>query len=182
VTTVVELSVHRGESPWLGFTSSADEEERGRHVEALASLEGLEVPARLARYVDGNAPWLAVDRERRVVVVNARVFGNLTRVDVTSLARGETRTVGRVMAPVAVTRARDVVLFLLESQVIQTFIHLEADLRLVREEDRDARLSVHVEGVHRFFTHRKNERPLAFFVTVDKGQGEVTVTWEGEAC
>ncbi len=175
----MQLMVDRGESPWQGYTATAQEEDAGRHVAAVASTAGLDVPPRLTRYQDGGLAWLAVDRSKRAVVVLASVFGNLERVDVTRLPTGDVRRLGNVTPALAASRARDVVVFLLESQVIQTFIHMEAELRLEREEDTPAAYVAHFTGVHRFYTNKKNERALAFEVRVEKNTGAITVTGSG---
>lgn len=176
---LLQLLVDRGESPWQGYTATAQEEEDGRHVAAVVSTAGLDVPPRLTRYQDGGLPWLAVDRTKRAVVVLASVFGNLKRVDVTRLPQPEVRTLGTVTPALAGSRARDVVVFLLESQVIQTFIHMEAELRLEREEETPAAYAAHFTGVHRFYTNKKNERALAFVVRVEKNTGAISVTGGG---
>lgn len=173
---ILTLNVHRGDSPWQGYTSTAQEEQRGRHLEARPSMDGVEVLPHLQRFVQDGVPWLGVDRTARAVVVHAARFGPLTRVDVTRLGNGETQLVGHVVDPALRARGRDVLLFLLESQVVQTFIHMEADLRVRSEQETGALYTADVDGVQRFYTNRKNEKPLGFSVVMEKADGAVRVT------
>lgn len=183
-TTVVAnevLSVDRGQSPWLDYTASAEEEARGRHIAAVAMLPAYERPKQLLRYVvgsgaPGDEPLLAIDRTGRRVVVNRRVFTDIDRVDATRIAKGETALLGRVLDPSWHKRGRELAKFLLQSELVQTYAHIGSKLTLVEERDTPTLYSVRVIGSHVYFTNHRNESRLDFSITLDKQNGELRVS------
>ncbi|MGC4117952.1 MAG: hypothetical protein QM765_26070 [Myxococcales bacterium] len=169
---LAELSVDRGQSPWQGFTSSAEEEAAGKHVAAVADLSKLERVPHLAKYDVAGKPLLAIDRDRQRVVVSAEHFTDLERADGT---RAGTTKLGTVKSAALRAKPRELVLFLVESQLIQTYWHLESKLCLDSEEDGAQRYRARFSGTHLFFTSKRNEKPLSFQVTLDKVSGLVEV-------
>lgn len=180
VITNEVISVDRGQSPWLEYTASADEEARGRHIAAVAILPAYERPKQLARYVVGSAasdePLLAIDRAARRVVVNRRVLTDIDRVDATRIAKGETALLGRVVDPSWQKRGRELATFLLQSELVQTYAHIGSKLTLVEERDTPTQYSVRVTGSHVYFTNHRNESRLDFSLTLDKQNGELRVS------
>lgn len=179
------LSVDRGQSPWLDYTASAEEEARGRHIAAVAMLPAYERPKQLLRYVGGGGggggapgdePLLAIDRAGRRVVVNRRVFTDIDRVDATRIAKGETALLGRVVDPSWQKRGRELATFLLQSELVQTYAHIGSKLKLVEERDTPTHYSVRVTGSHVYFTNHRNESRLDFSITLDKQNGELRVS------
>lgn len=120
-------------------------------------------------------PLLAIDRAQRRVVVSAAHLSAVERVDAPRLAPGERRTVTTLRGAALKARPRDLVLFLLDAQLVQTFWHLEADLCLRDERDTPARYAVRVEGMHRYCTNRCHDEPLAFTVEVNRVDGTVAL-------
>ncbi|HEY3449603.1 MAG TPA: hypothetical protein VGK67_24835 [Myxococcales bacterium] len=169
---LAELAIDRGQSPWQGYTSSAEEEASGKHVAAVADLSKLERVPHLAKYDLAGKPLLAIDRERRRVVVSGEHFGDLERADGTR--SGVTR-MGTVHSAALKARPRELVLFLVEAQLVQTYWHLEAKVCLDSEEDGAKQYRARLSGTHLYFTSRRNEKPLSFQVTLDKATGALTV-------
>lgn len=167
------LEISRGMSPWAGMTGSAEEERAGRHLKAEAIGSKLEIPAFLEKYRVRGAPLVAIDREGRRVVVNGQFFSDLERADATRLGRREVRVVGKLLGHAIAPRA--LATFLLESQIVQTYAHLDATLCLVKEEESAASYAALFDGVHRYCTNRCDEEEYRFVVKLDKGSGEISV-------
>lgn len=169
---LAELSIDRGQSPWQGYTSSAAEEAAGKHVFAVADLGKLEKVAHLAKYDVGGLPLLAIDREQRRVVVSAGHFSDLERADGT---RAGVTKMGTVKSDALKKKPRELALFLVESQLVQTYWHLESKLCLDSEDDGEARYTARFTGSHVYFTNKRHEKPVRFQVVLDKATGALTV-------
>ena len=169
---LAELTTERGLSPWQGYTGSAAEEAAGKSVSAVADLAGLERVPHLAKYDLAGKPLLAIDREKHRVVVSAEHFGDLQRAEVT---RSGVTLVGTVKSAALRAAPRQLALFLVESQLVQTFVHLEAKLCLASEEDGEKAYVARFTGSHLYFTNRRNEKPLDFRILLDKATGALRV-------
>ncbi|MFH0798714.1 MAG: hypothetical protein V2A66_00875 [Pseudomonadota bacterium] len=172
---VEKFTVSRGECPWAGIVSGYDEQEAAKTVRAERAPWGkLEVMKGLEKYRTGGEPLLAVDKERRVAVVNARYFSQLKRIDATSAMPGPGQLIGKVLRPGAIAPEK-LAHFLLESQVIETYRHLEADLCLQREEKKEGVYTAFFSGVHKYCTNECHETPFKFFIRIDGKSGEMSV-------
>ena len=170
-----EWIVRRGDSPWHGYTSSAQEEAAGKHVQAVALQPGFEAPTALARYAAGGRPLLAIDRKARRVHVEAAFFGDLERPDATRLARGAQASLGTLKKlPAGLTHA-DLARFLVESQLIQTYWHLEARLCPGAIQDDAAAYRIELRGTHSYCTNQCQDDPVEFAVRLDKQTGAMTI-------
>lgn len=169
---VTELNIDRGLSPWQGYTGSAAEEESGKRVTAVADLSKFEAVPNLAKYDVAGKPLLAIDREKRRVVVASEHFSDLARADVTRSVKAE---LGTVKSAALKGEPRKLVLFLIESQLLQTLAHVESHVCLVEEKDGAAEYRAHFTGSHTYFTNRRNESPLDFEVVLEKKSGVVRV-------
>jgi len=168
---LAELNVERGQSPWQGYTGSAKEEEDGKRVAAVADLSKLERVPHLAAYELGGKPLLAIDREHRRVVVSSEHFSELSRADVTRSGKTELGTVKSA----ARADPRKLVLFLVESQLIQSLAHVESHVCLQQEKLGPKEYRAHFTGSHVYFTNRRHEEPLDFDVLLDLESGLLRV-------
>jgi hypothetical protein len=168
----IDLVVTRDRSPWRGLTEPGD---ASTSVAAVADLTGLEPVEHLARYAIDGAPLLAVDRARRRVVVDAAQFGALERVDATRLRPGESKLLGTVLGEKLRSGPRDLALFVVESQLVESFWHVEARLTLVEEKDSAEEYRAAFQGHHVYFTNERNQDRLAFSVVFDKRSGALRV-------
>ena len=169
------ISIDRANSPWQGYTNSAEEEARGKSIAAVAIAADFERLGHLARFAVGGDPLLAIDRKQRRVVVNARFFSNLQRADGTRIRKDEMVTVGKVIDGSLRMRGRDLVTFLLCAELIQTYLHIGSKLMLAEERDDAGAYTVHVEGTHVYFTNHRHEPSFQFDVRIDKKTGDITV-------
>lgn len=170
-----QISVNRGNSPWQGYTGSHDEEQRGKLVRAVKIAAEYERPRHLERYCMGGEPLLAIDRKRRRVVVNEKYLSDIRRPDATRIGAGERLALGTVKARALLSRPKDLTRFLLESELIETYAHLESELRIIEEDDRPSTYRAAVKGHHVYYTHEEHRAPLSFAVEIDRRTGEVTV-------
>jgi hypothetical protein len=169
----VQLTVMRGDSPWQGYTSSAAEEQHGKHVRSAAITSAYELLARLAKYAPDGRALLAIDRAKKEVLVSAAHFSEIERRDATRISAGERLKLGTVTDKGLLGRPRELVLFLLDAQLIETYWHLEAQLCLVDEKDEQTRYRAHFTGVHRYCTNSCHNDSYAFAVEIDKTDGSM---------
>lgn len=164
-------TLSRADSPWRDYTSSYDEEQAGLRLAARPLTDAHQVPDPLAAFprLLGIARW-----ERRVHVESA-FFSDLDRPDATRLAPGATAPIGTLKAlPPGLTWA-DVARFLVWSQIIRTYVHVEAWLCPGPVQDDAAVYRLELRGEHTYFTYDRNTDPLAFAVRIDKVTGEMRI-------
>jgi hypothetical protein len=170
-----EISVDSGESPWQGYTASAEEEQRGMEVRAVKIATEFEPVARLQKYAPDPEPLIAIDRKNRRVVVNERHFGDLRRAKATSLRAGEPAKLGIVKSAALVNKPRALVRFLVESHLIMCYVHIGAQLRISADKESAGRYRAVLVGSHVYFTNKRHVSTLHFAVELDKSTGTVEV-------
>jgi hypothetical protein len=164
-------TITRDTSPWRGFTATAVEEEANMHV-ASSDLAGYaSIPSLVAYDIDGT-PLLARNEDERRVVANERFFFDLTRADATRVT-GRTAigvfkdTTFASLSPAALAA------FLLESQIVITYWHVEALLTRVMETETGKMYTARFRGEHTYFTNEKNSSSLDFALEIDKISGHL---------
>ena len=100
-----------------------------------------------------------------------------SRADATRIAAGTTKRIGRAL-PAAISKLgpERLVLFLIEAQIIETYWHIEAKLRLVGEQKTAHAYTARFAGTHIYFTNERNEDPLDFAVSIDLKTGEMGIS------
>lgn len=169
-----EYLVERARSPWRGYTSSYEEEQAGYAV-AAAAVATLERIPHLAAYELDGEPFMAVDRAGRRVVLNERFFGPFVRPDLPRLGVGERVDIGTVKDRRILADPLALVGFLIESEIVRTYWHVEASLRLVELAESDDGFQAMVRGSHTYFTNDRNEDRYAFRIEVNTRSGAVWV-------
>lgn len=173
------------------FTISQDntylDEIRGKHkvslhdwhpvIKAEAIESGKHVAASCTKdYTIDGAALFYFSPASKAMVVNQDFFGDLTVADAPRVFSGKKqKTIGRIKpAALKGMPSRQLVRFLLAASAVQTYWHLQADLCLVREEQRGGAYTAHFSGVHLYFTNEKNEDAYSFSVTIS-ADGEVVL-------
>jgi len=135
------------------------------------------IPA-LRRYAAAGIMLMGIEKGSREPAVSKRYFSPLTRVDATRIEPGQRKDIGRLQ-PVSLgsPALRDVALFLIASQIIRTYWHVESVICLTGDYDSSDIYSASFKGIHRYFTNGYNEEKLSFSITVNKLTG--TMTLEG---
>lgn len=166
--------VTRDKSPWLGFTSSYEEEADSKkiHAESLADSGYRPIPS-LEKYSVNGKYLLGRNEKLRRVAVDSKFFSELRRADATRVTSGRF-LIGsfkdksfKVMKPAALAE------FLIESQLVNTFWHVESHICLVSENDNRDSYIARYKGKHIYFTNSENEGELDFSITIDKKTGEI---------
>lgn len=131
----------------------------------------------LTEFAALGQPLLWINQEKTEVVVDGRYFSDLTVVDVTSFfGQQDPLTIGRVMpAVLEVFEPQEIVRFLLTSEIIRTYAHLEAEVCWVSENETPETYSAYFEGVHRYCTQECVEDSYVFRFEMDKVSGLITV-------
>ena len=168
------IEIHRGESPWQGYTSSHDEEQSGMTARAVAFTGAFERIPRLDVFAPKDEASSAIDRDKRRVVVNERFLSDVQRADATGLGAGTKHTLVTVKDPRLTAAPKKLVTFFLMAQLIRTYAHVGATLQIVAEKDGPV-YRAEIDGEHEYFTNRRNVERVHFAVEIDKKSGVCTV-------
>jgi hypothetical protein len=143
----------------------------------------------VARFEIGATPLLWFRADFRDAVVNAAVLSELQVVDATGLGVDEKLEIGELtelgrghLHGRAWQRApepegfggRELTEFLLTAGVVQTFIHIGAQLCLLDEVDDEAGYRARFTGEHEYFTNQANLDPLGFELAI-AATGRITI-------
>jgi hypothetical protein len=170
-----EFSISREESPWLGMTSSFEEEEKGKHIRAMSIPTSEYVAITLPEaLVFENRSLLYRSEEKREVVVDSSIFTNLERVDVTRLSKGESVQVGQIIDP-SFNKPNYLIPFLLKGQILITYWHTSANVTFKDSEKKGAIECFQFNGKHEYFTNEKNVSKYQFQICIDRDSGKIQV-------
>lgn len=126
-------------------------------------------------YFIADQPLLLWDEATGTVGVNNAYFSELKFVDATTLT-GQPFTVGTLnTAQLTDTELQQVMLFLMDTLVIRTYAHIDADVCLDNEIDSADQYLAHISAVHRFCTNSCDEAAYDFSVTINKATGQIVV-------
>jgi len=170
--------IYRSDNPWGDYTKSYEQEQAGKQIAAVKLTDEYERIASLASYTIDGQSLLADDRKNQRVVANQVFFSPLARPDVTALRDGEKFIVGKALDSRLYEDPGLLVSFLIDSQLIQTYHHMEATLNLRHEENSAEAFTASFDGVHVYFTNEKNEHSYRFKISIDKKSGEISVIKE----
>lgn len=132
------------------------------------------------RFRIGDTPLLWFTPDFSAAVVNAAVLSELPVVDATSLEVGERVELGALTElGQGKIGEREMVEFLLEAGVIQTYVHIGSKLCLVAEDKRGQEgegrpYGAEFSGEHVYFTNEENRDALGFRVELD-GEGRMAI-------
>lgn len=168
-------NVERGENPYSGMTDTAEQEERNRTIHARSSDALKEFEPIDAAYlrIQGR-PLLFRSMQKKEVVVSDADFSMLTRPDVTRIAPGEEVAIGRALKGELLAPSF-LLPFLLKGQILISYWHTDADIRLTSESESNGRICYEFGGEHHYYTNEKNTDPLSFAVCVEAKSGQISV-------
>ncbi len=109
--------------------------------------------------------WFAADKSK--AVLDERAFGDLIMVNVTTLGEGKTALIGQLKEPGQKLAPRTVAWFLMQSGVIQTFVHLESTVKLESEKSVEGRYEATFSGKHVFYTNKRHEPAFRFRFVIE---------------
>ncbi len=165
----LKLHIERHDNPWSGLTDSAEAEQATLVVPAVKLIRSDDNTIRLfddlvtsPDYILYRAPG-----EKRVSV-NPKYFSFLNRVDVTGGLAPEGVYVGEVTRQgLQQFSLRNIALILLRGQILRSYWHLEAELELVAELQKESEYQAHFTGRHRYCTNRCQWQPMAFVISIN---------------
>lgn len=168
--------ITRDASPWLGFTSTYAEEEESKKIKAVSLKNSAYKPiSSLKKYLRQDSIIIARDEKQHRVAVESALFSDLMRADATRKTSGRFLIGTYRDVEYKVLKPAELAEFLIESQIVNTFWHVEADICLVLEEDSSVSYIAHYKGKHIYFTDSRNEEPLNFSIIIEKRSGNIFV-------
>ncbi len=130
----------------------------------------------LSRYTAGDVMLMGVEKKTGEPMLSERYFSPLARVDATRIDTGQAKEIGRVLnGSGALLTPRNIALFLLESQIVRTYWHVESIICLTSEDERGDIYRASFQGIHRYFTNTYNEEKLSFSIAIDRVSGAMTL-------
>jgi len=177
-TCMKEVRITREQNHFREWDASpAGSKLAGAPVRA-ADVEGsdFDTPPELSRYTFGSGRLMGIEKKTREPVVSSKCFSPLARVDATRIKAGQRREIGKLLCGSGKDLSyRDIVFFLLESQIITTYWHIESVICLVSENDSPDAYKASFRGSHIYFTNRRNEDKLDFSITIDRKTGTISL-------
>jgi hypothetical protein len=171
------FQISRGENPWSGLTEGYEEEQAAKRVKSVALNAGTYEPLPSLTAFDRPDMLMGRSEKRKEVVVNKRYFSELKRGDATRLGMGQEQVIGSFRDHAFKRlKADELVRYLLRSQIIETYWHLEAKLCMFREENQPSSYRAFYRGVHTYCTNSCNDQAYSFVVTIDKRSGAMVLS------
>lgn len=165
-------NVNRSENPYSGMTNTAEQPERNRtiqatSIDALKDYEPIDV-AYLGR------PLLFRSIQKNEVVVNKADFSMFIRPDVTRITPGDEHVIGKALNDQLLDPSL-LLPFLLKGQIIISYWHTDAEIRLTAESASNGRICYEFKGEHHYYTKQTNTEALSFSVCVEAKSGQISV-------
>jgi hypothetical protein len=171
---IKKYQITRDKNPWLGFTSSYKDEEESKKINSvsLKNSEYKPVPG-LEKYAKGNFFIIGRNEKLHRIAVEASLFGELSRGDATRKTE-ERFLIGKYRdVSFNFFKAGELAEFLIESQIVNTYWHVEADFCLMEEENSPDIYTARYKGKHIYYTNCENEDPLDFSIIIEKKTGKI---------
>lgn len=170
--------IDRSESPWLGLTSSFEEEQNSLTIRAVdpkhPTLSPILTPIQTPKEILFNGiPLLYFTANPKQVVVDQNYFSELKRIDVTKLLIDEIKSIGFTKVPLK--DINFVVSFLLKSQILITYWHTNSELTVVNSQVEGENTKFRIDGKHFYYTNKKNTESFSFTLVMNSVTGEITV-------
>ncbi len=125
--------------------------------------------------VGDSDPVLFESREEKKIYIDEAYFSDLVRVDLTGLQE-ESYTVGTYKKiNEDSSKPAEVVDFLLESNILKSYRHLNSDMCLVTEEDNEESYVAKFDATHYYCTNGCHEADYQFSVHINQSSGEIRV-------
>ncbi len=171
------IECERGDNPWHGFTSSAEEETKSMKVRAVPSFgDGYAPLPKLAAYDEAaGGVLLARGEKEREVRANVAFFSDLTRADGT---RPSTFPVVIGVFKGSLEGGfppRKLAEYLVVSQLVKTYWHIGSTLRVTAERESDGTYVAEFDGEHLYFTNERNVSHVEFGISIDRKTGAMSV-------
>lgn len=116
--------------------------------------------------------WFAADKSK--AVLDEHVFGDLTMVNVATLGEGKTAVIGKLKEHGRKLPPRTIAWFLMQSGIIQTYVHLESTVKLESDKVTMGSYKAVFSGKHVFYTNSRHESAFRFrFVIEENGTMKV---------
>jgi hypothetical protein len=163
--------------PWHGMTDNAAAEEKTYFVRAASKDNS---PANSILPVKGilksNDYVLMRVGDTPEVTVNAKYFSDLMRVDATRSDAHMRHSIGRITpAGLNAFAPRQLLTLLMHYHIIQTLIHTDSEVCLVKEQATDGIWRAEIIGEHHFYTNEKNTAGFRFIFLLNQKTGEMSI-------
>jgi len=171
---IKRYQITRDKNPWLGFTSSYKDEEESKKINSVSLINSEYKPvAGLEKYSKEGVFIIGRSEKLHKIAVEASLFGELIRGDATR--KTEEKFLIGIYRDISFKylSAPQVTEFLIESQVVNTYWHVEADFCLTEEVDTSERYVARYKGKHIYYTNCENQDPLDFTIIIEKKSGHI---------
>ncbi len=168
--------VERHDNPWAGLTGDAAAEEATFTVRKQASKPDAPNMLKQPGKVPAGDFVLYRSEKGHAVFVNPAYFSDLNRVDVTARSLRNEGKIGKVTAKaLKLWSPTEILGLLIELQIVITYAHIEADICLMRAEEKDGTFRAELSGEHVYYTNSRNVSKFQFVLELNKRTGELQV-------
>jgi len=124
--------------------------------------------------IDTLIPMLAVDTAEMKLYVNSAYFSDLVQVNVTGI--NDHHVIGSVKpALFKIMSLRKILTLLMHAGIMETYIHLNAEICLKEETESDDTYMAEFSAVHHYCTNDCYDEPYRFGLTINKKNGVIFV-------
>ncbi len=128
------------------------------------------------KFTIAGKPVAWVDNTGKQIIVDKNYFSDLKLIDVTKFPLDESDVVGKVDTTILTGRTpREIAGFLIDSQILNTYWHIGADICLREEQDFGSHYIAHFDASHVYFTNERNVENYTFGVQIDKMTGTIAI-------
>jgi hypothetical protein len=172
---IKKIEITNSTNPWRGLTASYKQEEENKHIKTVyIDSKKTIVMENLKQYSYKNESFLTIAENPKKVMVNKKYFSNLEKRDATRIKQNEELLIGKFIDTTFQSISpENLVLFLLESQIITTYWHLESNLCLEKEDFTIDYYTAYFTGIHKYCTNKCEQDALKFSVKINKKSGEM---------
>lgn len=164
-----EWEIERDTNPWRSIVDVSNSE----IIEAgdISLCQGFD---HLKKF-DQPDLLLGEDRSKRIVI-NNKYFSSLRRIDATRISLSDDLLVGDYRdLTFQRLSLRQLAAFLIESQIVLTYAHIGASLKVTEENESDKDYTIRVQGEHVYYTSKKHTSPVDFRLSIGKKTGKIIV-------
>lgn len=121
-----------------------------------------------------SAGLIGVNAWTNEVIVNDKYFSTLVKTKAIGVTEPEIIWTYKELS-FTEHKPKEIVEFLLKSQLITTYVHLESHLCLVNESDTETAYKADFDATHSYCTNSCTTQPYAFSIEINKQNGIITL-------
>ena len=172
-----KYTADRSTNPWAGMTSTALEEETNKFLKSAQLNENEYVFfEHLNKYKINNKHLIGKHKSKKIINIESAFFSDLKKANGTDSSKDKPQIIGKIDKQIfSHISFQDIAGFLIESQIITTYWHIESEIFLIKENINELFYTGYFTGEHIYFTNSKNVDKFDFVLEINKKTGEILI-------